>query len=80
MKWQLVIIGLLAAAAAAPGQDFDAKIRELTKQYGRGTDDDLRLRLIDLGDQDQAVRRYDMDRLSQAQQRMVLEQMASTGK
>jgi hypothetical protein len=80
MKWQLAIIGLLLTAAVAPAQDFDAKIRDLVKKFGHGTDDDLRLRLIDLGDQDSVVRRYDMDRLSQAQQRMVLDQMAATDK
>lgn len=78
MKCRLLVVGFLLAAAFAPAQDFDAKVRELVRQYGNGTDDDLRLRLIDLGDQDQAVRRYDMDRLTNAQQRMVMEQMKAT--
>src|SRR4051812_7386102 len=80
MKRQWVMWGLLFTAFSVMGQDFDAKIRELMRFHGKGTDDDLRLRLIDLGDQDQAVRRYDMDRLSEAQQRMVQDQMDAVDK
>lgn len=78
MRLRWFVTALLLAGAVAPAQDYDAKVREYAKLYGNGTDDDLRLRLIDLGDQDQAVRRYDMDRLNPAQQRWVTDQMKST--
>ena len=78
MRLNLLATAFLLAGALAPAQDYDAKIREYAKLYGNGTDDDLRLRLIDLGDQDQAVRRYDLDRLNPAQQRWVMEQMKTT--
>jgi hypothetical protein len=74
MKCAWILAGL-ALAVTLPAQDFEAKVRDLVKQYGRGTDEELRLRLIDIGDQDSVIRRYDFDRLTEAQQRMITEQI-----
>ena len=74
MKYAWILAGL-ALAVTLPAQDFESKVRELVKQYGRGSDEELRLRLIDIGDQDSVIRRYDFDRLTEAQQRMITDQI-----
>lgn len=74
MLYRLLIFAVMMTGAATP-QDFDARMQDLSRKHGPGTDEELKQRLWEMGSRDQSSRQYDMARLSASQQRMINDQM-----